>query len=236
MASHAVQRLTATAALLNLVLGCGGDTTHDSSSRGDDTGGTGGVPAPTGGAAGAVAISAGAGGAAGSGGAAGEAALPRLCDTTLARPPGCPCASTGECDGLCLAEANTLPCEDATEGVCTNPPHGGCVCSLEEGGPTLMCIEREVCPDARPTTGDACTLLAMPCDYDVGTHERCWCLDRFGSAAWECMSEDAACPYSQPTPDSACEGGQSCLYVTVSSLAYRCQCLAGSWSCEASAG
>jgi hypothetical protein len=140
------------------------------------------------------------------------------------------------CDGLCLAEASELPCEVATAGICTNPPHGGCVCSIDEYGPALLCIEREVCPEARPTSGEACALLAMPCDYDEAAHERCWCMNRFGTAAWECMAEEVACPYHQPTPDAACEGDLSCLFVTVSSRAYRCDCVESRWGCEAIEG
>ena len=176
----------------------------------------------------------GAGGIASTGGVAGV--LPGLCRTTVPRSPGCPCTSQSDCDGTCLADPSTSPCEAATDGTCTNPPHGGCVCSLTDTGPELWCIEREVCPEARPTTGDACTLLGMPCDYDVGAHERCWCMNRFGTPVWECMTEDAACPYLQPTPDSDCEGSPSCLFVTVSSRAYRCDCSEARWACQAVVG
>ena len=180
------------------------------------------------------------GGAGGVGGQAGEAGgggtpIPDLCQQVSPMPPGCPCTDSSECDGMCLALADD-PCEEGVTGICANPPSGGCVCELSESYTGILCVEREICPDARPEYPQSCMLVSQVCAYDTPAHERCWCMNRFGDPVWECAREDVDCPYSQPTPGSSCTGMLECFFATASSLAYRCTCTNEHWDCEMLAG
>ena len=95
-----------------------------------------------------------------------------------------------------------------------------------------MCIELTHCPETRPEFAQACDQVALRCDYDTPPeHERCWCMNRFGEAQWECTREPATCPGLQPVPESPCTGDDDCFYATVSSLAYRCECVEDRWDC-----
>jgi hypothetical protein len=190
----------------------------------------------SGGAAGSAGA-AGESGAAGEAGAGGGAGAPwsDLCQSVSPMPPGCPCTDSSECDGVCLVLADD-PCEEGVAGICANPPSGGCVCMLEESYTGIVCIEREICPDARPEYPQSCELVSQVCAYDTPAHERCWCMNRFGDPVWECAREDVDCPYSQPTRGSSCTGTLECFFATASSLAYRCTCTSERWNCEAVVG